>query len=843
MDKKLTEDQVNEALETCAAEPVHIPGTVQPFACLIGCSSDLSTITYASDTCETFLKLAPAALFGKPVETVLGGEITHQLRNAASRTDLHKERVSLGVYKFGRDSFEFYCFRSGTALVIELEPALDETFSESDALFAMNFLLPKLQNCTSQEELFEVSVDLIRHMTGFDRVLIYRFDLDFNGEVIAERQRASMPPYLGLRFPHWDIPRQAREIMKQIPIRIINDTNQTPQPLQKATPDLPELDITQAACRGVSEVHMTYLKNMGTEATLTLNVTIDDKLWGIISLHHRRPRLLPPKMRDLLARFVPLFSSKLLTLRQKDTLGRIRMLDSTLVNTKKQTNGAEMGIAEIAPRILKNIGADGIASINGDRISTFGDVPDPALLKEILPWANAQDDDAITTETLGNVFPDLQHTLRGCAGALVIKASDTKAICVFRNEVTRNIAWAGSPEKIAGPVSGPLRLSPRGSFSTFLEKVRGTCIAWSEDDVYFARHVRTLLDASETQMLLNKMNRQQSLMIDELNHRVRNILALVRSVSRQARRRYGSVDSYATAMESRIRALAASHELSEGSLVDPISLCTLIGQEFEPYGGAEHKIVIHGSDRNLRPDIAPIFSLVMHELSTNAAKYGALVADTGRVNITLSPGDGGLHISWKETGGPQVSTPGDTGFGTAMIEQAFPHEFAGTAQLTYEDDGVLAEFWVPDRHFDDEAPIGNRAPKPTVLAQQQHRFAGEKLTAPVLILEDNFIIAREMKDQILEFGAPVVEVFSNVADALDFLEEDKVSLGVLDINLGKDQNSVEVAKKLTELGVPFLFVSGYSEHSELPLQFPNTPLLTKPVSNDELQTLLSMLIL
>lgn len=841
MNQYLTEDQLKEALDTCASEPVHIPGTVQPFACLVACTADLGAIIHASENCEHLLGLKLGQLLGKNVEEVLGNKVCHQLRNAASRSEIKTKRVSLGVNQIGEAPFELNCFRSGEHLVLEIEPSLDDAFGGSDALETMGFLLPKLQNCDTQESLFDVTVDLIRHVTGFDRVMIYRFDLDFNGEVLTEKRRSSMPSFLGLRFPNWDIPRQARDIMKKVPLRLISDVNQIPQRLMSATPHHP-LDITLAASRGISEVHIEYLKNMGIQSTMTLNICVDDSLWGIISLHHRTPKVLAPKLRELLESFVPLFASKVLSLRQKETLERIRKLDAMVVNSNDRNSDAEISLAEIAPGILDDINAHGIASISNNKTSTFGTVPDAAVLQEILDWSQRQEGDVVATEALGQTFSEPKGSLRGCAGALVVKVSSTKVICVFRNETAHEVAWAGSPEKRVEVVSGALRLSPRGSFSTYLEKVRGTSQAWSEDDIHFTRHVRTLLHASETQFLLNKMNRQQSLMIDELNHRVRNILALVRSVSRQARRRYGSLNSYAAAMESRIRALAASHELSAGSLVDPVSVHNLIGREFEPYGSiAGHQTFIHGPDRNLRADIAPIFSLVIHELSTNAAKYGALSVDSGKIDIRLEPDPDGMRITWKETGGPSVAVPNDTGFGTAMIEQAFPHEFGGTAQLTFAPDGVLAEFLIPKSHFDDVSPPSGQPLKPPLVTAKGKEFSGAKLSAPVLLLEDNFIIAREMKDQLREFGAAEVEVFSNAADALDYLAHDEVSLGVLDINLGKQQTSAEVAQRLEDLKVPFLFVSGYSEHSEMPLKFPNAPLLTKPVSNDELQNLLASL--
>ncbi|WP_299500558.1 HWE histidine kinase domain-containing protein [uncultured Roseobacter sp.] len=837
MDKSLKESELREALETCAAEPVHIPGIIQPFACLLASNAKTNIVTYASANCDAFLDMSADEVLGKNLVDILGSETIHQLRNLASRSGFSKQRMTMGTFEVAGALVEISAFQSQDFFVFEIEPASDETFGGTDALKSMSFLMAQMQSCETQSELFNLTVELMRHMTGFDRVMIYKFDQEFNGEVIAETCRSSMQPFLGLRFPSWDIPSQARAIMKQIPLRLIEDTDQIAPPLLAASAECPPLDITLAACRGVSSVHMEYLRNLGSKATMTLNITVEGQLWGIISLHHRASKVVAPKLREVLENFVPVFSSKLLSIRQKETLERIRSLDGAIVSKKHGDVKIENMLPEIAPTILEVIDANAIVALSDAATHSFGSsLPDAKLLSALLAFSLEQDEDVVAIDNLAMAFPAFAKLTNGCSGVLITKISDDKAVCIFRNEITKEIAWAGNPEKTIETVEGSKRLTPRGSFSTYLERVQGYSKAWSQDDLYFVRHVRTLLHASERQTLLNTMYRQQSLMIDELNHRVRNILALVRSVSRQARRRYGSLDSYAAAMESRIRALAASHELSAGSLVSPVSITELIKKEFEPYGSiAERQTIVQGKDRNLRAEIAPIFSLVVHELVTNAAKYGALTQESGKIHILLEHLPDGIQITWKERGGPGVAHPDDTGFGTAMIEQAVPHEFGGTAELIFEPDGVRAIFTLPNRHFDDVAQFSELSHQTPIEINEPAEFIGSNLTAPVLILEDNFIIAKEMKDQMVEFGVSEVEVFSNTSDALGHLELEEVSLAILDVNLGKNTSSIPVARKLRDLGVPFFFVTGYGDTAAMAPEMADIPLLTKPVSALELQ--------
>lgn len=220
-----------------------------------------------------------------------------------------------------------------------------------------------------------------------------------------------------------------------------------------------------------------------------------------------------------------------------------------------------------------------------------------------------------------------------------------------------------------------MRLSPRGAFSAYLAEARGRSKPWSEQDLYFSSRIWSLVNSVERRVMMTSLTRQQQIMINELNHRVRNILALIRSVSQQARRSsYGSLESYSRSLESRIQALAASHNLASGSVVATVPIVKLITTEFEPFGlEASDRYTLTPIEGALRAEVAPIFSLVIHELVTNAVKYGALSNDTGTVELSLSQRDEGMELLWIERGGPLVTEPAELGFGSTLINQAIPH--------------------------------------------------------------------------------------------------------------------------------------------------------------------------
>ena len=832
MTEPLTDAQVKEALQTCADEPVHIPGLVQPVGCLISLSAETNVISYASENCAAFLGLSPSELLGRKAREVLPGELWHGVRNAVSRTSIASETISAGAHDLGDQRCVARVHQSGDQHVVEIEPDTDIGLEGPAALQTLSYLMGQIQACGTQERLFELTVELLQHLSGYDRVLIYRFDAEWNGEVLAEVTHGNMDGFIGLRFPHWDIPKQARDIMARLPLRFIQDTEQTPVPLL-AKDGMPPLDISLAELRGVSPVHMEYLRNMGTAATMTLSVKVNNRLWGIISFHHRRPKVPAPALRAVLSSFLMIFCGKLEALQQQSAMDRIQALDQGFASQSHDDYDIEAMLPAAASVIMDVMNAHGIAVTNRGEITQEGNVPDPAVVKQLADQALFSGE-LLAVETLPAQYPEYADRMNGVAGVLVVCMLPHRAVCIFRNEIERETAWAGNPEKKIETIDDRVRLSPRGSFTTFLEQVKGRSEPWTENDTYLVGHLRTLLNAAERQTVMDTLNRQQTMMIAELNHRVRNILALVRSVSRQARRRYASLDSYANAIENRVRALAAAHDISGGRSTMPVSIYSLFRLEFEPFQTQNDlQATIEGPDRYLKPDVAPIFSLVIHELTTNAAKYGSLLRSDGRIKVELSIDTENFNIKWRETGGPEVNHPNDLGFGMALIEQAIPHELGGTADVGFSPEGLRANFSLPLRHFTGATPENDLPFANPIMLEEATELPQTLREGTILVLEDNYIIAKEMSDQLRDLGCADVRTCATAQAAFEILENEPLSLAVLDVNLGPGQTSKPVAIRLVEQGVPFVFVTGYGENADLPTVLERAPRLTKPISSIE----------
>ncbi len=298
------------------------------------------------------------------------------------------------------------------------------------------------------------------------------------------------------------------------------------------------------------------------------------------------------------------------------------------------------------------------------------------------------------------------------------------------------------------------------------------------------------------------------MLINELNHRVRNILTLIRSLSRQSRATAETIDDFVETLEARIEAVANAHSLAVERPDSYVSICTILSLEAEPHDRVE----VLGPDAGLRPDVAPIFALVVHELMTNAAKYGALSNATGRVAIDLSPVGTGLKIQWRERGGPPVTAPKREGFGSSLLQNAVPNELRGTIDVDYRESGIVVEMTIPQDVLSGVRIVpgaqrlqAENIRPPSERPQEQTQQTRSRLRC--LLVEDSFVISMDTMRIMNEVGLTSVQTVMNATEAMQAIDAERPDFAVLDVSLSGDETSLEVAKRLLELGVPFAFVT------------------------------------
>lgn len=293
----LTDAELREAIEGCDREPIHIPGTIQPHGYLIGLDED-RTIRFLSGNCEALFGRPLAELLGLSAATLLAAQDLDPLQQALAG-ELAPTRYREIKLKEG-GVFHAVMHRSGPGLILELEPAGEAEASGApytEDLFArVAHFTTQLQQIKTTQELQQYVVNEVRALTGFDRVKLYRFDEEWNGEVIAESRATHMVSYEGMRFPATDIPRQARALYAKNYLRLIPDITYAPVALSPSDhwPDEADpIDLTHSVLRAVSPVHLEYLANMQVRASMSISVMQNDKLWGLIACHHAKPLYVP----------------------------------------------------------------------------------------------------------------------------------------------------------------------------------------------------------------------------------------------------------------------------------------------------------------------------------------------------------------------------------------------------------------------------------------------------------------------------------------------------------------------------------------------------------------------
>ena len=840
----MTPDQEMLSVENCDREPIHIPGNIQPFGAMLAGSTGLERVDFASANLGEFLGIEAEAVLDVAFPEVLDGALLHDLRNVLSISNSSSQRLRAGTTQMNGRRLEVYAHRSpGGRAIVEFEPAVvDAPNALQSPVDRMRMHLARAADARDLTQMLRYAAAGMRDLTGYDRVKAYVYDADGSGEVLAEARGPGVDSFLGLRYPAADVPAQARALQIRNPIRILSDVGHKPIPVLGHQKGADPLDMSLAQLRGVSPIHVQYLRNMGVQGTLTVGLVVGGRLWGMLACHHYQPWLIDTDTRvasELFGQMLSLVIQQRLATdaaaaRERAANARRRLLAET--DARRDLINA---FPKLAPILSEVIDCDGVAVTFDDKTLIWGSTPTAEIVREIAARKPGDEDLLEGTESLVDKgWLSGNEGLGQSSGAFIVRATAAYPLQLifFRDGKTRSVRWAGRPDHkiIEDSPFGP-RLSPRASFEAYLEEQEGIANPWTEVDRTAARELQILLTqitAKNERAQLDRhkemvtYQRQQDLMIAELNHRVKNILALIRSLSRQARSSSSSIESYATALEQRIAALAAAHDLAVGDQQGGVSLRRLLETECRPYLGTEvDQVLLSGPVVGLRADVAPMLALVIHEVVTNAAKYGALSNEDGVLRVRWSRDDQGLVLRWREMGGPTVTPPERQGFGTTLLEKAISYEFDGTVETRFPPAGFEMDLTLP------EAALADLSSEPeSGLVGEIGRIEHVASGRVALLVEDNLVLAMDMVDTLTRLGAERIETAGTIEDALLFIKREAFGLAVLDMNL-RGAVSFDVARQLKATGVPFIFVTGYGSSMDIPVELRDVPILTKPVDD------------
>jgi light-regulated signal transduction histidine kinase (bacteriophytochrome) len=296
-------------LTNCDREPIHVPGSVQPFGFLLALLSDF-TICIASENVSAFLGFEPSEIMQRPITEVFSESAVKAIRTRVdylAGPDAVERMFGVELQEGGK-RFDVAIHFSGAYLVIEAEPSVIEPDVNSGEL--VRLMLGRVRKTSGLRELAQEAARQAKILTGFDRVMVYRFHPDGSGEVIAEVATSGLEPFLGLHYPASDIPRQARILYQRNWLRIIADVNARPVLLSSAaTHSATLLDLSMSVLRSVSPIHIEYLQNMGVAASMSVSILREGRLWGLFACHHYySPRYVSFERRTAAELFGQMFS-------------------------------------------------------------------------------------------------------------------------------------------------------------------------------------------------------------------------------------------------------------------------------------------------------------------------------------------------------------------------------------------------------------------------------------------------------------------------------------------------------------------------------------------------------
>ncbi len=533
----------------CEREPIAHLERIQSFGFLLALSIDW-TVARASANLATYLGAPAQTAIGRKLDALIEPQALQAIQGRISSLHSTKgvERLYGVTLLSGRPAFDVALHFSDSLLVLEAEPSRDQI--GRDAVSIVRHIMSRLGTQSALEEYHRDAARQIRAMTEFERVMIYRFAPGGDGEVIAESLADGMESFLGLHYPASDIPAQARALYLRNAFRIIADADAQTVAVLPDSGVVQALDLSLAMTRAVSPVHVEYLRNMGVQASLSISIIVDGALWGLIACHSSGARLPSFVQRTAAELFGQLYSLTLES-RLRHSMYRAdretREVIDRMVMTVAGNRTLLADIVWLQEAMRELIECDGIATLVEGRLSAGGSVPprpDIDALVQALDSGPARR--IFATECLRSLRPEATAHVGLAAGMLAIPISRTPRdyILLFRREFIHDVRWAGNPHESVLGSELPMKLSPRKSFAAFSESVRGRSRPFTELETRTAEIVRTAIIEVVLQFTeradeeRGRAAERQELLIAELNHRVRNILALVLGIWRGGRLRH-----------------------------------------------------------------------------------------------------------------------------------------------------------------------------------------------------------------------------------------------------------------------------------------------------------------
>jgi chemotaxis family two-component system sensor kinase Cph1 len=483
--------------------PIHILNKIQPHGILLVLAEPGLKILQVSNNTLNIFGISPENMVQKTLEDLVDPYQLERIKSGLSKQNLDFiNPTKIWIRKKGDDYTVYdavFHRNSEGFLILELEPAISQKNIPFLSFYHLaTASINRLESTKNLREFSPIIVQEVQKVTDFDRVMLYKFNDDGHGYIIAEEKIAELETYLGLLYPESDIPKSARKLFIENSIRLIPDANFEPVeifPVNNPVTDGP-VDLTKSSLRIAANCHVEYLQNMGVGAYLTISLIKDQKLWGLIACHHQTPKYVSYELRkvcEFLGRVI--FSEISAREETEDYNYRINLtyIQTLLVEYMSQEDNFIDGLVKNQPNLLDLTSAKGAAVCFGENYTLIGETPKEEDLNFLVEWLrNNVKAEVFSTDSLPRLYPDSIRFKKIASGLLAIPIAQGNYILWFRPEVIQTVNWGGDPNKAFefNQLQENLRLCPRKSFELWKETVRLTSLPWRFVEIKAALELR-----------------------------------------------------------------------------------------------------------------------------------------------------------------------------------------------------------------------------------------------------------------------------------------------------------------------------------------------------------------
>lgn len=498
----------NNQSDFCGKVPLHQTNLLQPHGYLLVVDGQLNIIQVSENVEE---------LVGKPAKDL----INTSLQDYIKPIQVQKIKERLNAKISGRLPFLF-SFSSGDHLAIikkqeayfimEVEKQ-NRSSQGNDAFITvyedLKYVMAAIEEAKTTEETCRIAIEELKNISGFDKIMLYRFDEEWNGDVIAEVKEEGMDSYLGLKFPASDIPQQARALYKKTPYRLIPDINYEPVKLYPVINPVTNgfTDLTDSNLRSVAAVHIEYLRNMNVVASMSTRILKNGQLWGLIACHHRTAKHLSFELCSVFELLSNVLSAKISAMQNQDVFDYkigMQQVQAHVVESIYKEMSLITALEKNEKSLLELLSADGVAIVLNKNVERFGTLPTQGAIEDLVYWLQSKNTHKTYHEPrLSSIYEPAESYAQIASGVLVLPIQPDKGnfILAFRPEAVSKVNWGGNPNETVHFEDDKKKYHPRASFNLWQQQVNKTAVPWKQEEIEVADSFRH----SVMEFTLNKM--------------------------------------------------------------------------------------------------------------------------------------------------------------------------------------------------------------------------------------------------------------------------------------------------------------------------------------------------